>query len=161
MTKKTKRIISVIELIIIIPVLVWFFCPRTFSWACGQNYDRADLTAVTVEMTAGNQALDEAASFSLTPGSAECDKLLDLLESRHYVPMYSEDSWDTMTRSYVIDIHMETPKGPCTVSLSADSPIGFADDHGDRIHDTFRVTGGTFQQEVLELVMELNGTPLS
>ena len=161
MTKKTKRIISVIELIIIIPVLVWFFCPRTFSWACGQNYDRADLTAVTVEMSGANTELDTAQSFSLTPGSAECDKLLDLLESRHYVPMYSEDEWDTMTLGYVIDIRMETSKGPCTVSFSADSPIFFADDHGDRIHDTFRVSGGTFQQEVLSLVMELNGTPLT
>ena len=157
MTKKTKRIISVIELIIIIPVLVWFFCPRTFSWACGENYDRDGLTAVTVEMSAGNQAVDEAASFSLTPGSEECDKLLDLLESRRYVPMYG----DTATLGYVIDIHMETEKGSCTVSFSADSPIYFTDDHGERIHDTFRVTGGTFQQEVLELVMELNGTPLT
>ena len=161
MKKRTKRIIAVIEFIIIVPVLVWFFCPRTFPWACGENYDRADLTAVTVEMTAGNQALNESESFSLTPGSEECDKLLDLLESRHYVPMYSEDEWDTMTLGYVIDIRMETSKGPCTVSFSADSPIHFADDHGDRIHDTFRVSGGTFQQEVLSLVMELNGTPLT
>ena len=160
MKKRTKRIISVIELIIIIPVLVWFFCPRTFSWACGENYDRADITAVTVMMSGANEALDTAQSFSLTPGSAECDKLLDLLESRHYVPMYGEEGWDAAV-GYAIDIHIDTEKGPCSVSLSADSPIHFTDDHGDRIHDTFRVTGATFQQEVLELVMELNGTPIT
>ena len=161
MTKKTKRIISVIELIIIIPVLIWFFCPRTFSWACGQNYDRQDITAVTVRTSAGNKAVDSTQVMELTPGSEDCDRLLDLLESRRYVPMYSEDEWDTMTLSYVIDITITTGKGPCTVSFSADSPIHFTDDHGDRIHDVFRVSGGEFQQEVLSLVMELNGTPLS
>lgn len=161
MKKKTKRLIAVLELIVVIPLLLWFFCPRTFSWACGQSYDRAGLTGVSVTTSAANQSVDSTQTLTLTPGSEECDRLLDLLESRRYVPLYSEEEWDTLTLSYVIDIELTTEKGICTVSFSADSPIHFTDDKGERIHDVFRVSGGDFQKEVLALVMELNGTPLS
>ena len=100
MVRRRRIIIGLLELAIVVAVLLYALAPRSLERATVGVYDRDAVTAVEVEMTAANQDVeDQDHRLTLTPGTAECDGLLDILE-RHYTPYYLDTNWEENIRSY-------------------------------------------------------------
>ena len=154
MVRRRRIIIGLLELAIVVAVLLYALAPRSLERATGGVYDRAAVTAVEVEMTAANQDVeDQDHRLTLTPGTAECDGLLDILE-RHYTPYYLDTNWEENIRSYAAVITITTENGECAVSFTENDPIRITSDNLDR-PKTYRIWNGTFQGETLEYLLEL------
>ena len=144
MVRRRRIIIGLLELAIVVAVLLYALAPRSLERATGGVYDRAAVTAVEVEMTAANQGVeDQDHRLTLTPGTAECDGLLDILE-RHYTPYYLDTNWEENIRSYAAVITITTENDPIRItSTNLDRP------------KTYRIWNGTFQGETLAYLLEL------
>ena len=154
MVKRRRIIIAMLELAIVAAILVYALGPRSLELATKGVYDRAAVTAVEVEMTAANEAVeDRDHRLSLTPGTADCDGLLDLLE-RRYIPYYLDTDWEENIRSYAVVITITTEKGECAVSFTENNPIRITSDALDRAK-TYRIWNGTFQGETLAYLLAL------
>ena len=154
MVRRRRIIIGLLELAIVVAVLLYALAPRSLERATGGVYDRAAVTAVEVEMTAANQGVEDGDHhLTLTPGTAECDGLLDILE-RHYTPYYLDTNWEENIRSYAAVITITTGKGECAVSFTENDPIRITSDNLDR-PKTYRIWNGTFQGETLAYLLEL------
>ena len=154
MVRRRRIIIGLLELAIVVAILIYALAPRSLERATGGVYDRAAVTAVEVEMTAANQDVeDQDHRLTLTPGTAECDGLLDILE-RHYTPYYLDSGWEENIRSYAAVITITTEKGECAVSFTENDPIRITSDNLDR-PKTYRIWNGTFQGETLAYLLEL------
>ena len=154
MVKRRRIVIALLELAIVAAILLYALAPRSLERATGRVYDRAAVTAVEVEMTAANEAAgDGAHRLSLTPGTADCDGLLDLLE-RHYIPYYLDTDWEENIRSYAVTVTITTEKGECAVSFTENDPIRITSDALDRAK-TYRIWNGAFQGETLAYLLEL------
>lgn len=154
MVKRRRIIIGLLELAIVAAILIYALAPRSLERATGGVYDRAAVAAVEVEMTAANEAAgDEAHRLTLTPGTADCDGLLALLE-RRYTPYYLDTDWEANIRSYTVVITITTEQGECAVSFTENDPIRITSDALDRAK-TYRVWNGTFQGETLAYLLEL------
>ena len=154
MVRRRRIIIGLLELAIVVAVLLYALAPRSLERATGGVYDRDAVTAVEVEMTAANQDVeDQDHRLTLTPGTAECDGLLDILE-RHYTPYYLDTNWEENIRSYAAVITITTEKGECAVSFTENDPIRITSDNLDR-PKTYRIWNGTFQGETLAYLLEL------
>ena len=156
MTRK-KVVIALLELAIVAAVLIYAVAPRSLERATGGVYDRAAVTAVEVTMQAANaQAEAEAHRLTLTPGTAACDGLLDLLE-RRYIPFYLVDEkWEDKVVSYRADVTVTAEKGTCTVSFTENDPIRIGSDALQKPR-IYRIWNGTFQSQVLAYLLELEG----
>ncbi len=156
MVKRRRIIIGLLELAIVAAILIYALCPRSLYQATGGAYDRVSLTAVEVEMTAANAGVEDSDHhLSLTPGTADCDGLLDILE-RRYTPYYLDTNWEENIRSYAIVITLTTEEGECTVSFTENDPIRITSTNLDRPR-TYRIWNGTFQGETLAYLLELEG----
>ena len=154
MVRRRRIIIGLLELAIVVAVLLYALAPRSLERATGGVYDRAAVTAVEVEMTAANQDVeDQDHHLTLTPGTAECDGLLDILE-RHYTPYYLDTNWEENIRSYAAVITITTENGECAVSFTENDPIRITSDNLDR-PKTYRIWNGAFQGETLAYLLEL------
>ena len=154
MVTKRRVIIALLELAIVVAVLVYALAPRSLERATGGVYDRAAVTAVEVDMTAANQDVeDQDHRLTLTPGTAECDGLLDILE-RHYTPYYLDTNWEENIRSYAAVITITTENGECAVSFTENDPIRITSTGLDR-PKTYRIWNGTFQGETFAYLLEL------
>ena len=154
MVRRRRIIIGLLELAIVVAVLLYALAPRSLERATGGVYDRAAVTAVEVEMTAANQGVeDQDHRLTLTPGTAACDGLLDILE-RHYTPYYLDTNWEENIRSYAAVITITTENGECAVSFTENDPIRITSDNLDR-PKTYRIWNGTFQGETLAYLLEL------
>lgn len=154
MVTKRRVIIALLELAIVVAVLVYALAPRSLERATGGVYDRAAVTAVTVEMTAANEAVeDQDHTLTLTPGTAECDGLLEILE-RRYTPYYLDTNWEENIRSYAVVIDITTETGTCAVSFTENDPIRITSTNLDR-PKTYRIWNGTFQGEALSYLLAL------
>ena len=154
MVARRRIIIALFELAIVAAILLYALFPRTLGQATGHIYDRASLTAVEVEMTAANAAVEDGVhALSLTPGTEECDGLLDLLE-RRYIPYYLDTDWEENIHSYSVVITMTTKTDACTLSFTENNPIRITSTALDR-PKTYRIWNGTFQGETLAYLLEL------
>jgi len=154
MVTRRRIIIALLELAIVVAILVYALAPRGLERATGGVYDRSAVTAVAVEMTAANQGVeDQDHTLTLTPGTAECDGLLDLLE-RRYIPYYLDHDWEESIRSYAVVVTITTAEGECTVSFTENDPIRMTSTALDR-PKTYRIWNGTFQGETLAYLLEL------
>ena len=154
MVTRKKAIIALLELVIVAVLLLYALAPRSLERATGGAYDRAAVTAVTVEMTAANESVDEQDhTLRLVPGTAECDGLLDILE-RRYTPYYLDTNWEENIRSYAVVITITTDSGECTVSFTENDPIRMTSTALDH-PKTYRIWKGTFQGETLSYLLEL------
>lgn len=154
MVRRRRIIIGLLELAIVVAVLLYALAPRSLERATGGVYDRDAVTAVEVEMTAANQDVEDGDHhLTLTPGTAECDGLLDILE-RHYTPYYLDTNWEENIRSYAAVITITTGNGECAVSFTENDPIRITSDNLDR-PKTYRIWNGTFQGETLAYLLDL------
>lgn len=152
MKTRTKVIIALLEVAIVAGLLLYALAPRSLARATKGVYHREGVTAVTVEMTAANQqAESEAHMLTFSPGTEECDQLLDLLD-RRYVPYYLDVNWEESIVSYEAVISITTTEGACTVSFTENHPIRVTSTNLDR-PKTFRVWNGTFQQQMLDFLV--------
>ena len=156
MVKRRRIIIALLELAIVAAILIYALAPRSLERATGGVYDRAAVTAVEVEMTAANAGVeDQDHKLSLTPGTADCDGLLDLLE-RRYTPYYTGTDWEESIRSYTAVVTITTTEGECAVSFTENDPIRITSTKLDR-PKSYRIWNGTFQGEALAYLLELEG----
>ena len=154
MVKRRRIIIGLLELTIVAVVLIYALAPRSLYQATGGVYGRADMTAVEVEMTAANEGVeDREHHLNLTPGTAECSGLLDILE-RRYTPYYLDTNWEENIRSYAVVITITTEEGECAVSFTENDPIRITSTNLDR-PKTYRIWNGTFQAEALAYLLAL------
>ena len=154
MVKRRRITIALLELTIVAVILIYALAPRTLGQATGHVYDRRSVTAVEVEMTAANEAVEDGShKLTLTPGTAECSGLLDLLEQR-YIPYYLDTNWEENVRSYSVVITLTAEDEECTVSFTENDPIRITSTKLDRAK-TYRIWNGTFQGETLAYLLAL------
>lgn len=154
MVKRRRVVIALLELALVAAILVCALAPRSLERATKGVYHREAVTAVTVEMTAANEDVeDRDHTLRLTPGTEDCDGLLDLLE-RHYTPYYLDTDWEENIRSYAVVITITTSEGTCTLSFTENDPIGITSTAMDRTR-TYRIWKGTFQGETLAYLLAL------
>ena len=94
MSRRTKHIIALFELVFLIAVVAFALCPRTLGQTLGKGFDWESTTQVVVELD--NLGPEKtSAQLSLTPGEATCQQVIDQLTSVRYTPVYLDSSNDS------------------------------------------------------------------
>lgn len=153
MTQKTKRTIAVIELVIVVALVAYFFLPRHFDGAMSGNFDRETVTAVQVVLT-GRGDQEDGREAAIQPGTPAYEELIALLDSKQYQPYYVGEGPRTPSLPYTAELTFTTPGGEYAIAFCGDLAMDFTG--SDVRPRTFRVSDSeAFQQELLEFLLTL------
>lgn len=151
--------IALVELVIVVVIALFFFCPRAFDGAMGWSFDPAEMEEVQILLQGTGDKAGDDRTITLTPGQPEYDGLIDLLESKLYFPYYLNGKQRDITLDYWVTILFTQPenKGVRTYAFSGSRAIDTAgEDTRDR---TFQLKDGqAFQQQVLDFLLGLEYT---
>ena len=94
MSRRTKHLIAIIELVFLIAVIAYALCPRTVGQALGRGFDWEATSHVLVQLdNLGPEKI--SADLTLTPGEDTCQQVIDQLTSVRYTPVYLDSSNDS------------------------------------------------------------------
>lgn len=99
-----KHKIALVELVVLLILGCYFFLPKSFSQAMGKDFDPDRVTAVTVQLEGARGKCGEDHTFSLSPADPIYTELIDRLESRKYLPLYTNTTARTTTLDYVVTL---------------------------------------------------------
>ena len=150
MNVRTKRIIAVFELVIVIALIAWALCPRSIDQALG--IDREAVTQVHVTLT----GQEETREVTLNPDDPAYGELLALLEEQTYIPLYLDKDNRSVILDYEGNLTFYQGEAAYGMTFSGDKPIWFV---GSGMRDrSFRTAGGeAFQQEILDFLLAQSG----
>lgn len=147
MSRKHK--IALVELAIILLVVLYFFCPRPFSWAIKGGFDPEAVTALQVTLTGGGQE----ESYEMDPKGADYAGLVELLSSKAYIPLYLNSEARQSPLGAQATLTFTQAEGEYTFSFSGDRALD-ATAPGVTPH-AFQLTDSlAFQQEVLDYLLK-------
>lgn len=152
MNVRTKRIIAVFELVIVIALIVWALCPRSIGQALGGSFDQEQVTQVQAVLTKDGVSRD----IFFSPDDPAYEALMTLLSSQKYVPIYLDKDTRYVTLEYDVILAFRQEGADHTMHFSGDDPIWFT---GSDVRDrSFRTSGGeAFQQEILDFLLAQSG----
>lgn len=99
-----KHKIALVELVVLVILGCYFFLPKSFSQAMGKDFAPDRVTAVTVQLEGARGKRGEDHTFSLSPADPIYTELIDRLESRKYLPLYTNTTARTTTLDYVVTL---------------------------------------------------------
>lgn len=150
MNVRTKRIVAVFELVIVIALILWFLCPRGIDQALG--IDQEAVTQVHVTLTGAGEKEGDNRELTLTPDDPAYGELMTLLSYQKYIPLYLDKDNRAVTLDYEVTLTFLQGEGAYSMTFSGDKPIWFV---GSGMRDrSFRTSGGeAFQQEILDFLL--------
>lgn len=154
MSRRTKHIIAVFALVIVIALAAFALWPRTLEQALGGRFNWAETTEVIVDLNSLNH--DEGnMTLIFTPDEERCEGLVDLLTSRRYIPIYLNDNTREITLDYTMHITFSQPDATYCLDMSGADVIWFS---GSDVRDhSYRTAGGeAFQREILDYLLGLS-----
>ena len=139
LSKRTRRIVAVVELFLTLALIVFFFFPKDLEGALGLGFRREDLQRIDVHLSTISVEVDEE-------GDPAFETVMDLLESRRYTPVYLEDRGTTPIEK-LTHLTLVSEKGERYLPLLGGALMDIT---GTDVRDkTFRVRDGAAMQEDL------------
>lgn len=146
LSKRTRRIVAVVELFLTLALIVFFFFPKDLEGALGLGFRREDLQRIDVHLSTISVEVDEERDLTLLPGDPAFETVMDLLESRRYTPVYLEDRGTTPIEK-LTHLTLVSEKGERYLPLLGGALMDIT---GTDVRDkTFRVRDGAAMQEDL------------
>ena len=135
MSRRTKHIIAIFELILLIAIVAFALCPRTLGQALGRGFDWESTSHVLVQLdNLGPEKI--STDLTLTPGEDACQQVIDQLTSVRYTPVYLDGSNDSTEAAgeRITVIFVQTDGTKHGLRLSKDSSVTwfFGDDRRDK-----------------------------
>jgi hypothetical protein len=151
MNPRTRYIIAVCELLIVVGVVLYFFFPRTLDQALRGQFDRSQVTEIQALIVPYGENGEER-RVTLTPGTDAYDDFLALLDTYHYSPYYldTEDREEGLDAQVTITFTQD--ESTYTISLTGDQAIDMSGT--DLSVKTYRTRGGIpFQEDILAFLL--------
>lgn len=151
LSKRTRRIVAVVELFLTLALIVFFFFPKDLEGALGLGFRREDLERIDVHLSAISVEVSEERDLTLLPGDPAFETVMDLLESRRYTPVYLEDRGSTPVGK-LTHLTLVSERGERYLPLLGGALMDIT---GTDVRDkTFRVRdGAAMQEELLALLL--------
>lgn len=151
LSKRTRRIVAVVELFLTLALIVFFFFPKDLEGALGLGFRREELERIDVHLSAISVEVSEERDLTLLPGDPAFETVMDLLESRRYTPVYLEDRGSTPVGK-LTHLTLVSERGERYLPLLGGALMDIT---GTDVRDkTFRVRdGAAMQEELLALLL--------
>lgn len=147
-----KYKIALVELLIVVLLVLYFFAPRPLSLAMGSGFDREQVTQIQVDLTNYSGDGQPGRTLRLDPADQEAQELLDQLEGKWYFPYYVEGDSRQITLDYAIQLTFSQPEGTYGCSLTGDRAIDMDAPARSR---SYQVSGSEeFQRSLLDFLLQ-------
>lgn len=147
-----KYKIALVELLIVVVLVLYFFAPRPLSLAMGSGFDREQVTQIQVDLTNYSGDGQPGRTLRLDPADQEAQELLDQLEGKWYFPYYVEGDSRQITLDYAIQLTFSQPEGTYGYSLTGDRAIDMDAPARSR---SYQVSGSEeFQRSLLDFLLQ-------
>lgn len=147
-----KYKIALVELLIVVVLVLYFFAPRPLSLAMGSGFDREQVTQIQVDLTNYGGDGQPGRTLRLDPADQGAQELLDRLEDKWYFPYYVEGDSRQITLDYAIQLTFSQPEGTYGYSLTGDRAIDMDAPARSR---SYQVSGSEeFQRSLLDFLLQ-------
>ena len=148
MNPRTKRILTMAIVVVLVAALVWFLYPRSFAQAMGRTFDRESTCTVQAVLRKGGSSMIEV---TLSPEDPAYGELMALLESKKYV-CTPDREWQEVTLDYSVTLAFGREGGDNCLDFTGEDAMRFYGSHEKE--RWYRVSGAqAFQQEILDLLL--------
>lgn len=147
-----KYKIALVELLIVVLLVLYFFAPRPLSLAMGSGFDREQVTQIQVDLTNYSGDGQPGRTLQLSPDDPAAQELVDRLEDEWYFPYYVEGDSRQITLDYTIQLTFSQPEGDYCCTITGDRAIDM--DRTGASH-TYQVSGSEeFQRSLLDFLLQ-------
>lgn len=148
-----KHKIALVELVIVLLLVAYFFCPRPLHLAFGGAFDQERITGVQVDLLPVGTQERESRTIQLEPDDPACGELLEYLSGKWYLPYYLEAENRAATLDYTVHITLGQPDRVSTYWFYGDRAIDLGG--SDTRTRTYQVTDSeSFQQSLLDFLLQ-------
>lgn len=147
-----KHKIALIELVLVLLIVLYFFAPRPFSLAMGGGFDLEQVTQIQVDLTNFSGDGQPGRTFRLDPADQEAQELLGWLDSKWYLPYYVEGDSRQIGLDYTIRLTFTQPEGTWSCTMTGDRAIDMDAPARSR---SYQVSGSEeFQRSLLDFLLQ-------
>lgn len=147
-----KHKIALVELVVILLIVLYFFAPRSFSLAMGGGFDPAQVTEIQVHLMTFSEDNQPERTLLLDRSDPAAQELLDRLDGKWYFPYYVEDDSRQLTLGYMIYVTFSQPEGGYGCTMTGDRAIDMTSAGRSR---SYQVSGSEeFQRSLLDFLLQ-------
>lgn len=147
-----KHKIALVELVVVVLIVLYFFAPRPFASAMGEGFAPDQVTQIQVDLTNFSGDGQPGRTLLLDPADPAAQELVNWLEGKWYFPYYVEGDSRQITLDYKIYLTFSQPEGAYCCSLTGDRAIDM--DSAWSSH-SYQVSGSEeFQRSLLDFLLQ-------
>lgn len=148
-----KHKIALVELVVILLIVLYFFAPRSFSQAMGEGFAPDQVTQIQVDLTNFSGDGQPGHTLLLDPADQAAQELVDWLDGKRYFPYYVEGDSRQITLDYTIQLTFSQPEGAYCCTMTGDRAIDMVDSTGRS--RSYQVSGSEeFQRSLLDFLLQ-------
>lgn len=147
-----KHKIALVELVVVVLIVLYFFAPRPFASAMGEGFAPDQVTQIQVDLTNFSGDGQPGRTLLLDPADQEAQELLDWLDGKWYLPYYVEGDSRQITLDYTIRLTFSQPEGTWSCTMTGDRAIDMDAPARSR---SYQVSGSEeFQRSLLDFLLQ-------
>lgn len=147
-----KHKIALVELVVVVLIVLYFFAPRPFASAMGEGFAPDQVTRIQVDLTNFSGDGQPGRTLLLDPADQEAQELLDWLDGKWYLPYYVEGDSRQITLDYTIRLTFSQPEGTWSCTMTGDQAIDMDAPARSR---SYQVSGSEeFQRSLLDFLLQ-------